>query len=67
MSNEALKEAQDAIVCLFTFNAVVSLLEGGSLPGGKGTFAANRIIEICKKEQQRLLKDYDKSMAKVKP
>lgn len=63
--------AADAKVRLYTFAAVVALLEGGTLPGGsKSAYTtANKIIKLCKDEQQRQLREWDRlaqrSIAKV--
>lgn len=54
--------AADAKVRLYTFAAVVALLEGGTLPGGsKSAYAtANKIIKLCKDEQQRQLCEWNR-------
>lgn len=47
-------EAAQAHTNLTTFEAVVSVLEGGCVYGDNA--AARKIIKICKAEQQRQLK-----------
>lgn len=62
-SRDRLKEAMHAHTNLNTFAAVVSLLEGGHLYGATSDGAAQRIIEICKAEQDRCLARYDAAVA----
>lgn len=67
MRNElgkAIEAAAEAISDLNTFAIVVSTLENGHLhsPSYK---AAERIISICKAEQQKRLRDYDRAIEKA--
>ena len=47
---------------LNTFGSVVAILEGGCLPSGciSADNTARKIIALCKAEQQRQLKKYDR-------
>lgn len=50
---------------LNTFHSIVVILEGGTLYGDEsksGNKTANKIIELCKAEQQRQLKIYDEAI-----
>ncbi|VVD91370.1 hypothetical protein PCO31110_01637 [Pandoraea communis] len=59
-----IEDAAQAKTNLHVLHAVISILESGALCGGTGSHtAANRIINICRKEQQRLLAMYDKAVA----
>ena len=58
----AMKSAMNAQTNLAVFDTVIAVLESGALHGYSGT-ATGRIIEICRKEQQRLLKAMDKAVA----
>lgn len=60
----AIKAAAEALSDLNTFAIVVSTLEGGHLhaPSYAG---AERIIAICKREQDKRLREYDSAVAKA--
>lgn len=62
---DAAKAAAHAHTDLNTFAAVVSLLEGGHLYRSSSYGAAERIITICKKEQDKALREYDRHIAAV--
>lgn len=62
-SKDHLKEACQAHTNLNIFAAVVSLLEGGHLYGCDNDAAAQRIIGICKREQDKCLRRYDHALA----
>ena len=51
-----------SLVDLNTFAAVVTILEGGHLHAVSFA-AADRIIKICKREQAKRLRDYDRYLA----
>ncbi|NSX18128.1 hypothetical protein HTY52_28910 [Cupriavidus taiwanensis] len=52
---------------LSTFEAVVGVLECGSIYGGLGSEkAAQRIIKIVRAEQQRLLTIHDKAVRAIR-
>lgn len=57
----SLEKAVRAHANLNTLISVISILEGGSLYGGnpRTNRASQKIIGICKQEQQRLLREYD--------
>lgn len=57
-----MKAAMSAHTNLHIFGAVIAIIEGGTLSSYSGTAPA-RIIAICHKEQQRLLKAMDKAVA----
>ncbi|GEL42307.1 hypothetical protein MEX01_28980 [Methylorubrum extorquens] len=61
----SLEKAVRAHTNLSTFATLVSILEGGHLYGGnpRSDRAAQKIIDICKAEQQKLLRDYDTALA----
>lgn len=56
-----IEKAVRAHTNLSTFACVVSLLEGGHVYGGnpRTDRAAQKIINLCIAEQQKLLRDYD--------
>jgi len=55
-----LRIACNAHTNLVVFASVVSILEGGNVLGGvDSNAAAQKIIDICKDEQQRLLAVHD--------
>lgn len=67
MSNkDHAKAAADHLVCLYTFGAVQAILEGGQLPGGNAISTAQKIIKLCKDEQQRQLRSHDRHIAAIK-
>ncbi len=58
-----IKQACAARANLHVFAAVIGLLESGAIVGGcTAQVAANRIIAICKKEEQRQLTKMDKAI-----
>jgi hypothetical protein len=65
MDKAALDKALRAHTNLSTFHAVIAVLEGGCVYSGVGSDkAAQQIINICKREQGRLLKIHDAALAK---
>lgn len=60
-----IKEAAQAHTNLNVFASVVSILEGGHLYGCYSDRAAQRIIDICKAEQDKCLARYDHAVAVV--
>lgn len=58
-----IKAAAEAMSDLNTFDIVASILEGGHLHSSSYA-AAERIIAICKREQDKRLRDYDRAMEK---
>lgn len=60
MDKKRLETALHAHTNLNMFAAIVEMLEGGTIYGGTNS-ARNRIIAICKKEQQRQLRILDKA------
>lgn len=60
---EAAKEAARAHSDLNIFAVVVSILEGGHLYLPTSRRAANKVIRICKDEQQKRLRDYDRAVS----
>ena len=66
MKDDPVRDAARAHTNLNTFAYIVTLLEGGHLYGdAKANKAANEIIAICKREQARWLRGYDKAKAKA--
>lgn len=61
-----IKDATNALVDLNTFATVVTILEGGHLYSWKSQAAAQRIINICKTEQQKRLNEYDRAVLKAR-
>lgn len=61
--SDYIKQAAEAHTNLNVFASVVSLLEGGHLYGATSDRTAQRIIEICKAEQDRCLARYDSAVA----
>jgi hypothetical protein len=52
--------ASKAMAELYVWDAVVSILEGSTKPRSRsGQRAASRVIQICKQECQRRLREYD--------
>ena len=51
-------------VDLTVFGIVVSMLEGGHLYRPSSQKNAQRIIDICHREQHRLLSEYDEAVAR---
>ena len=64
MKRDPVRDAARAHTNLNTFASVVSILEGGHLYGRENK-AASRIIAICKTEQARWLRAYDKAKAEA--
>lgn len=58
-----IKMAAEAHTNLNVFASVVSILEGGHLYGAYSDRAAQRIIKICKSEQDKCLARFDKARA----
>jgi hypothetical protein len=61
----AIKEAAQAHTDLNIFHAVIGILEGGVLYTRGSRAAAERIIDICKSEAGKRLRDYDTNVARV--
>lgn len=62
---EHIRRAQKACVDIHVLGAVIALLEGGTITTRRGSSAAQRIIEICKRTSQGLLTDMDAAEAKA--
>lgn len=60
--SKAMQAAMDAHTNLTVYEAVVAILEGGTLSGNVGG-TPSRIIAMCRREQQRQLKLMDKATA----
>lgn len=60
---EHVRDAMHAHTDLNTFGVIVAILEGGCLYRHDSQPAAMRIIKICHKEMQRLLKAQDAAIA----
>lgn len=58
------KEAMNAQTNLNVFASIAAILEGGCVFGGPNK-AADRIVAICKTEQQRQLRIMDAARAKA--
>lgn len=58
------KTATEALAHLYVYGTVVEILEGSTAPDRDASAikSVKRIVAICKKEQQRLLKKYDRAM-----
>lgn len=68
MSTKLVGEAARAHSNLNTFATIVTILEGGHLYDNRTYKAAQRIIAICKQQQQRELRAFDRALgAMVKP
>lgn len=63
MSRETLKKSKDASNAINLLGGVIALLEGGTTRGCEA--AAGKIINICKREQQRQLKIMDAADARL--
>jgi len=63
------KSAAKAHTRLNCFASLVAILEGGCLPGGSRTAdaTAEKIIKLCKQEQQRQLRLFDTLSATKEP
>lgn len=61
---EAIVDAAQALSDLNTFAIIVSTIEGGHLhsPSYAG---GERIIRICKSEEQKRLREYDRALARA--
>jgi hypothetical protein len=61
-------EAANAQTRLYTFGAIIELLEGGLLPGASRLYwpSARRILRICKAQQQKELARYDAAVATLR-
>lgn len=57
-----IKEAADAMADLYTFNTIISILEGGNLHAASHD-AAQKIIRICKNQMQKRLAEFDAASA----
>jgi hypothetical protein len=58
-----IKEAAEAHTNLNVFASIVSILEGGHLYGAASDRAAQRIVEICKAEQDKCLGRFDRAVS----
>lgn len=66
MSNKKYAEdAADAAANLYVFECVVGLLEAGTIKESLAGKEKSRIIAIAKRTQAKLLKVYDKNIAKL--
>ena len=65
MPTDPIKTAAKAHSDLNTFASVVTILEGGHIYMPQSHTAVARIIKICKAEQQKRLRDYDRAVAKA--
>lgn len=67
MKTNPAKEAADALAALHVMACVASMLEGGTIKGGQdgARYSASRIIRICKAEQNRQFKRYEKALSKT--
>ncbi len=63
MSREILQKSKAASNAINLLGGVIALLEGGTTRGCEA--AASRIINICKREQQKQLKIMDVADAKL--
>ena len=59
----AVVAAAEALTDLNTFASVVTILEGGHLYDGNA--AAQKIIKICLREQQKRLREYDRAVSRA--
>jgi hypothetical protein len=61
------KEMSDAHVRLNAFYSVISLLEGGTLPGGSrsANATAEKIIRLCESEAQVQLRIHDRALDQI--
>lgn len=62
MSNDPAKRAANAHTDLNTFGTIITILEGGHLYCNESLSTADRIIKMCKAQQQYLLRLYDRSI-----
>jgi hypothetical protein len=61
-----LRQALNAHSNIYVFASIVSILEGGCIASGvDSNDVAQTIIDLCKDEQQRLLKLHDEALAKL--
>lgn len=63
MRGELIDQAMRAHTDLNTFEAVVAIMEGGCIYDAGSHAAVSKIIAICRKEQQRLLRKQDAALA----
>ena len=66
MKFDPVKDGARALSDLNTFAAVVTVLEGGHIMCSASQPAVKRIVTICKREQQKLLREYDAARARAK-
>ncbi|MGO8401361.1 hypothetical protein ACC783_23815 [Rhizobium ruizarguesonis] len=67
MKKDPVQAAAEAHTDLNTFGSIISLLEGGHLYCTRSQKPAQRIIDLCKAQQARLLRDYDANVERAKP
>lgn len=60
----AVKAAAEALADLNAFAIVVTILEGGAVHAPSHE-AAEKIIKICHREEQKRLSEYDSAVAKA--
>lgn len=65
MSKTTIQRAAEAHTDLTVFGIVASILEGGHLYRPGSNKSAQRIIDICHREQQRLLSEYDNAVGLI--
>ena len=64
-TGKQIEQAAKALSDLNTFAIVVSIMEGGHLHLNASNGTAERIIRICQREQQKLLKLHDAAVEKA--
>ena len=65
MTKDHIKEAAEAHSTLTVFAAVAALLEGGLVYCPEAYKAADQIIRIANSVQQRMLRKYDREVARA--
>ncbi len=59
MKRSPVQAAAEAHTDLNTFGSIISLLEGGHIYCQSSQKPAQRIIDLCRAQQQKLLRDFD--------
>jgi hypothetical protein len=60
MGDSQIKVAAKALAELYVWDCLVEILEGSTAPRSRsGQKTAERVIALCKREQHKLLRQYD--------
>ena len=61
----AINDAAHALADLNTFASIVTILEGGHIYMPSSYAAVEKIIKICRREQQKRLGEHDRAVEKA--